>query len=278
MVVLGPNVMDIVYRLGVRSHAVGIDCSNASLGGVLGDYTPAQVSLWGLNNSMCVLAFPQLSAESLLAKRPQLLIASSVVPVASLESFSATYRVPAVILSPSTLGGVVYDTQVVAKIFGIGAAASALVTQLQQSLASAQQFLTNLTNAGTPLRTVFVTYYAVPAGSPSAGYYTFGPGTFGQSLLELSGGVNVASNATTSTPEFTGSQVLAANPAEIVYGTGFGVALPQYQQGPDWSSFSAVRHGNATAVDVTLMTEVDPTMVLSLHLFRHLLYPSLVGP
>ncbi len=277
VVVLGPNVMDTVYRLGLRSHVVGIDCSNASLGGVLGDYTPNQTAQWNLTGSLCIVAYPQLSVEELLSRSPQVVLAATVISLGVLEGLTSTYGIPVIVLSPSTLGGVVYDVQLLAKVFGIGTPADRLVTLLQQALAGAQQFLTNLTNNGSSLRTVMMTYYVIPAGSPSAGYFTFGSGSFGESLIELSGGVNIAANSTQPAPELSGSQVFAANPGVVVYGTGFGVDLPQYEQAPDWSSIPAVQHGNMTGVDVTIMTEVDPTMVLSLHLFRHIFYPALVG-
>jgi iron complex transport system substrate-binding protein len=277
-VVLGPNVMDTMFRLGLRSHVVGVDCANASYGGILGDYTSNQTAEWGLSSSLCVTAYPSLSIEDLLNRSPQLVIASNVVGISSLEGVTTTYGIPVLIVDPSTLGGVVYDVQLLAKVFGVGQVASQLVAELQQSLAGAQEFLMNLTQNGSPLRTVLMTYYATPAGAPSAGYFTFGSGSFGQSLIELSGGVNIAANSTEASPELSGSQVLAADPQFILYGIGFGVGLPQYQQGPDWSLLPAVQHGNVSGVGVTLMTEVDPSMVLSLHLFRHLFYPDLVGP
>jgi iron complex transport system substrate-binding protein len=276
-VVLGPNIMDSMFRLGLRSHVVGVDCSNASLGGLEGDYTPAQVSVWNLSSSMCVLAYPVVSVAGLLSLNPQVVLVSTVIEVSGMEQFSATYGIPVVFYDPSTLGGVVYDVQLTATIFGATTAERQVVGELQLALGQSSAFLTNLTDNGTTLRSVFMTYYPVPAGSPGAGYYTFGPGSFGQSLIELAGGVNVAGNAPTSTPELSGSQALFDNPSVIIYGNGFGVNLTDYQAGPDWSSLPAVTNGNVTGVDVTLMTEVDPTMVLSISMFAQLLYPSLPG-
>lgn len=277
VVVLGPNVMDTMFLLGLRSHVVGVDCSNLTLGGLEGDYTPAQVSLWNLTPSMCVLAYPQVSSSQLLSLSPQIVLASTVVSVPGMEQWSSTNGIPVVFFGPSTLGSVVYDVQMTATIFGATAASTRLVGQLQSALDESASFLANLTYNGTPLRSVLMTFYPVPAGAPDAGYYTFGPGSFGQSLIELAGGVNVAGNASTSGPELSGSQVLYDDPSEIIYGVGFGVNLSAYEQGPDWSSLPAVTHGNATGIDVTLMTEVDPTMVLSIPLITHLLYPDLPG-
>ena len=277
VVVLGPNVMDTMFLLGLRSHVVGVDCSNASLGGIEGDYTPAQVSQWNLTASMCVVAYPEVSSADLLNRSPQVVLASTVVSIPGLESWSSTYGIPVVFFGPSTLGSVVYDVEMVASIFGVTPTSTHLVRELQTALSQSTSFLNNLTDNGTPLRSVLMTYYPVPAGEPDAGYYTFGPGSFGESLIELAGGVNVAGNATTSSPELSGSQVLFDNPSVVIYGTGFGVNLTDYQEGPDWSSLPAVANGNVTGIDVTIMTEVDPTMVLSLSIITQLLYPTLPG-
>jgi iron complex transport system substrate-binding protein len=277
VVVLGPNVMDTMFRLGLRAHVVGVDCSNASLGGLEGDYSPAQVSLWNLTPSMCVLAYPQVSSADLLDLNPQVVLASTVVGVAALEQWSATNGIPVIFYGPSTLGSVVYDVQITAAVFGTTAVSTHLVAQLQTALSQSTSFLANLTDNGTTLRSVLMTYYPIAAGEPDAGYYTFGPGSFGQSLIELAGGVNIAGSAPTSSPELSGSQVLFDNPSVVIYGTGFGVNLTSYQAGPDWSSMPAVMNGNVTGVDVTIMTEVGPTMVLSLPIFIHILYPNLPG-
>jgi iron complex transport system substrate-binding protein len=276
-VVLGPSVMDTMFRLGLRSHVVGVDCSNESLGGLEGDYTPAQVALWTLSPSMCVLAYPEVSSAGLLALNPQVVLASTILSVPGLETWSSTNGVPVVFYGPSTLGSVVYDVEMTAAIFGAMTASTHVVGQLQTTLSQSTSFLANLTNNGTTLRSVLMTYYPVPAGDPDAGYYTFGPGSFGQSLIELSGGVNVAGSSPTSSPELSGSQVLFDNPSVVIYGTGFGINLTEYQAGPDWSSIPAVANGNVTGIDVTIMTEVGPTMVLSLPTFIHILYPNLPG-
>lgn len=273
--VLGPNVMDTIELMGLSSHVVGIDCSNATYGGLEGDYTPSQVANWSLENYTCITAYPTLSSADLLAVNPQVVLASSTLSIATLESFSLAYNIPVVIFGPATLGGVIYDVQILATIFGPSSTSSALIGHLQLTLSQSEEFLTNLSDNFTPLVSVFMTFYPVPAGSPIAGYYTFGPGSFGQSLIEQAGGTNIAGSTLTSTPELSGSTVLAANPSEVIYGVGFGVNAASYQAGPDWSQIPAVAAGNVTGIDVTLMTEVDPTMVLALPLFEHILYPTL---
>jgi iron complex transport system substrate-binding protein len=260
--VLSPSIMDPIFRLGLRPHVVAVDCYSAAFGGLTADYSPDQVALWNLSSSMCVQVGPTLDVEQLLVKSPQLVLASTIISVADVEEISTTYGIPVLILQPPTLSGILVDASILGTIFNATSAASQLNAELSWSLGNATTVQQNLTNRGTNFPTVMVTYSPVPAGSPSPGYYSFGPGTFGTSLIELASATSISANATLPYPELSGAQVLAAQPTFIVYGTGFGLALTDYAQGPDWSSFSAVTSGHAFGLNSNLLTEPDPTMIL----------------
>jgi iron complex transport system substrate-binding protein len=254
VVVLGPSIMDIVYRLGLRSHVVGVDCY-ASLGpsGLANDYSPDQIALWGLSSSMCVESSPTFAAESLVALDPSLVLAATIVSVADVLQITNQLHIPVVMLQPPTLSGILVDDNLVAEIFGVNSAASSLNAQLASALYNA----TNLTSNAYTLPTVLVTYSA-----DTNGYWTYGPGTFGESLIEICGATSIAANSTTGYPELSPAQVLVDQPQYIVYGTGFGLNESTYAAGPDWSQFSAVQSGNITGIDSNYLTEPDPTMIL----------------
>ena len=154
------------------------------------------------------------------------------------------------------------DVELIASIFQEPPPTQGLIASLQGALSNASTLATSLLDNGTPLPTVLLTYYAFPDGSTTPGYYTFGPGTFGQSLVELAGGTSVSANATVAYPELTGSQVLFDDPQVVIYGTGFGIDLSTYQAGPDWGQLPAVHSGALHPIDSNLITEADPTMVL----------------
>jgi ABC-type Fe3+-hydroxamate transport system substrate-binding protein len=94
------------------------------------------------------------------------------------------------------------------------------------------------------------------------GYWTFGPGSFGASLLQITGAISISADATSVYPELSPAQVLSAQPEWIVCGTGFGLTVSSYASGEDWAEFSAVQHGNVTGIDSNWLTEADPTMIL----------------
>jgi iron complex transport system substrate-binding protein len=255
VVVLSPSIMDIMFRLGLRSHVVGVDCY-APLGssGLGEDYSPDQVALWGLNASMCVQVGPTFAPETLVALSPTLVLASTIVSVADVEQITSQIGIPVVMLQPPTLSGILIDDDLVAEIFGVQSTATALNDQLATELFAA----TNLTTNEYVLPTVLVTYSV-----DTNGYWTFGPGTFGQSLIEICGGSSVSANSTTPYPELSPAQVLVDQPEWIIYGTGFGLNESTYAAGPDWSQFTAVQNGNVTGIDSNWLTEPDPTMILT---------------
>ena len=255
VVVLSPSIMDIMFRLGLRSHVVGVDCY-APLGssGLGEDYSPDQVALWGLNASMCVQVGPTFAAETLVALSPTLVLASTIVSVAAVEQITSQLGIPVVMLQPPTLSGILVDDDLVAEIFGVQTAANALNAQLATTLYAA----TNVSSGEYVLPTVLVTYSV-----DTNGYWTYGPGTFGQSLIEICGGSSISANATTPYPELSPAQVLVDQPQYIVYGVGFGLNESTYAAGPDWSQFTAVQNGNTTGLDSNWLAEPDPTMILS---------------
>jgi iron complex transport system substrate-binding protein len=277
VVVLGPSIMDTMYRLGLRNHVVGVDCYAAAAGGLSDDYSPDQVQLWNLTTSMCVETAPDFNFEALTNASPSLVLASTIVSVAAVGEIQDQFHIPVVMLQPPTLSGIEVDVSLLGQIFGVPAVAEALNAPLQVDLGQAQNVTTNLTDAGSPLPTVLVTYSVDPASGDYPGYYTYGPGSFGESLIEEAAGASIGANSSLPYPLLTGDQVLIADPQVIVYGTGFGLEESTYATGPDWGQLTAVVNGTAYGMNSNWLTEPDPTMVLEgLPDLLHLLHPSLV--
>ncbi len=258
VVVLSPSIMDSMFRLGLRSHVVGVDCYTPAFGGLSADYSPDQISLWNLSSSMCIEIAPSFDTEQLLNDSPQLVLASTIVSVADVETISVTFHIPVLILQPPTLSGILLDVTLLGQIFNVASKASALNVQLQSTLGEANGLQQNLTSAGSPFPTVLATYSV-----DSNGYWSFGPGTFGQSLIELCSASSISANATLPYPELSPEVVLVSTPEFLIYGVGFGLNLTFYQQfGPQWSEIAAVQDGNAVGINSNWLTEPDPTMIL----------------
>jgi iron complex transport system substrate-binding protein len=251
--VFGASNVDLLYRLGLRSHIVGVDCYAAADGGLSADYSSDQIALWNLSASMCVQVAPVFVPSTLANLTPSLVLSATIISVPGLEQISSELGIPVVFLQPATLSGVVVDSSVVGEIFGVQSRSTALNAQLNSELYNA----TNVAADAVTIPTVLVTYF-----TDENGYWTYGPGTFGESLIELTGARSISADAATAYPELSPAQVLQAQPDWIVYGTGFGLNESSYSSGPDWSNFQAVQVGNVTGINSNWLTEPDPTMIL----------------
>jgi ABC-type Fe3+-hydroxamate transport system substrate-binding protein len=269
--VLAPSDLDVMVRLGLRSDVVAIGCAAPTPAGLAEDYSPDQVALWHLTPSMCVADLP-LDEEQLVNVSADLVLAATIDDLNDLFTYSVTYHIAVMVLQPATLSGILVDDSLIGTIYGVTAAADALNDQLLRELANATAIQTILLDNGTPLPSVLLTY-----GVDSNGYYTFGPSSFGQSLVEFASAASISASSSYAYPELAGEQVLAANPHIIIYGTGYGYNESVYATGPFWSSFPAVQNGNISGIDSNLITEPDPTMILvGLPALLAILHPNLL--
>ncbi len=269
IIVLGPSVMDILFRLGLRADVVGVDGGPASAGGVLDDYSPGQVANWSLSSLPVITWDPTLDVEAVIALNPDLVVAGSGFSLSQLESLQSTYGIPCLYLNPPTLAGIEYDVSIVGAVTRTNATAVALNEQMEASMLSDANELVNI----TAVPSVFLTYYP-----DAGGYWTFGPGSFGNDLILDAGATSITENDTlANSEEVSGSYILAANPAAIIVGTGFGLEEQNYSLSPDWSSFGAVQAGHVIALNAIYLTEPDPSMIFGLANLITLLHPELSG-
>ncbi len=269
--VLAPSIVDPLYRLGLRSHIVAVGCADQTLAGLEEDFSPDQVALWNLTASMCVADYP-ISTEELLTFNPQLVLAATIDDLADLETFSTTYHIPLLVLQAPSLSGILVDDSILGTVFGVTAKANTLNGELTAELNAAINVSNDVLDANTSFPSVLLTY---GLSDSSDGYYSFGPGTFGESLLEFASGASISANSSFEYPVLSAEQVLEDNPQVIIYGTGFGYNLSYYEGGEFWSDFSAVENHQAFGLDSNLITEADPTMILEgLPAILAILYPT----
>jgi iron complex transport system substrate-binding protein len=276
VVVLAPSIMDLVDRLGLRDRVVGVGCTNGQVGGMQNEYSPNQTALWNLSSSMCVTDSPSLDTEGVAVLEPQVVLASTLTSVTDVDTLVSTYGLPVVLLAPASLEGIVGDVRLMAQMFPPAAGAAAdLEATLAGTLANATEFDAVLSENGTPIPSVLLTY-----GFYTGTYYTYGPGTFGESLVESAGGASISAGLPLEYAGLNASTVLLDQPQVILYGTSWNDPYLVAGQTPSvWSSSAPYwdqLNGTKVPVDVTLVTEPDPTMILALPWLLHDLHPSLV--
>ena len=275
IVVLAPNVMDIVYRLGLRDRVVGVGCTTSITGGIFNEYTPNQTALWGLTNASCVTDYPSLNTAGVALLLPQLVLASTITSATAVQTLTQTYGIPVVILAPSTLEGIVRDVQLVSQMFpSTNSIAVSLESTLELVLANATSFDTNLSNDNVTNPSVLLSYYFY-----TGEYYTYGPGTFGQSLIDLAGGASISAGLPLQYEGLNASSVLLDQPDLILYGTSWNDPYVVSGETPSvWASeasYWSQLNGTKIAVDIVLVSEADPTMILALPWFLYWMHPTL---
>ncbi len=273
IVVLAPSIMDIVYRLGLRSTVVGIGCDGTELGGILNEYSPNQTVLWGLSNASCITDFPELNSEELALLGPQLVIASTLTSALAVQQLTEVYDLPVVVFAPSSLWGIVADVRTMAEIFPESLReATQLETALDGVLSNATAFDTQLAADHAALPTVLLSYYF-----DEGAYYTYGPGSFGDSLIALAGGTNVAADVPLQYAGLNATVVLLDQPQVILYGTSNDSYLVSNETPSVWPTapYWPELTGEKVPLDITVVSEADPSMIFALPLLMHDLHPTL---
>lgn len=275
LVVLAPSVMDLVYRLGLGDRVVGVGCTLGEVGGMENEYSPNQSALWGLSPSMCITDFPSLDTERVAALQPGLVLATTLTSEKQVNQLTDVYGLPVVMLAPTSLGGIVNDVAIMSTLFPVAAdAALALESALGAALLNATSFDTTLSSDAVPIPTTFLTY-----GFYDGQYNTFGHGTFGESLIDVAGGDSLSAGLPLAYEEINATAILADQPQVILYGTSWNDPYLVLNQTPSvWATsapYWSQLNGSKIAIDVTIVTEPDPTMVLALPWFLYYLHPTL---
>jgi iron complex transport system substrate-binding protein len=103
-----------------------------------------------------------------------------------------------------------------------------------------------------------------------------GPGSFVHQLIELAGGVNIASEASSAYPRLSLEDVIAHDPECIVFPVGAeeGIPADEQQEWRRWSQLSAVKHNRLIAVPSVLIDRPGPRLVEGLELLAKAIHPE----
>jgi iron complex transport system substrate-binding protein len=250
IVTVAPTPTELVFAVGAGSLVVGVD-----------DYSdyPAEV------NDLTKVGNIELNIEVILALKPDLIISGDLVPLAQLQQLE-DQGIPYIILAARSIDDVYNDIRLVGFITGHVSEASALVDQLEQRV-SAVTAKTLADNATKP-RT-YVEFY------PS---WTYGPGSFGDDLIRLAGGNNIASKTSSEYVPVTDEFVIAQDPEIIVYtvGTNYNGTTPEtIAARPGWSELSAVTTDKVFSIDDNLISRYGPRIVDGLEALAAILHPEM---
>jgi iron complex transport system substrate-binding protein len=254
VVSLAASNTEILYAVGAGAQVVGRDEASS--------YPEAASSI------PTVGGWSGFSNEAIVALHPDVVLAGGINPpelVASLEQLGLTvYLLP----NPVTLEEMYTNLETVGALTGHGAEAAVLVESLKARVAAVDEKIASVSERPT----VFYEFDATDPAKP----YTYGPGTFGDLLIQRAGGTNIGAQLQGQWVQISLEQLVVANPDMILLGdSAYGETPEKVTTRPGWEVLAAVKHGKIYPFDDDLVSRPGPRLVDGLEALAKLLHPEL---
>jgi iron complex transport system substrate-binding protein len=244
-----PTPTEILFAVGAGPQVVGVDDFS--------DY-PQEV------NNLTKVGSYTLNIEVIIGLQPDLVVSSDLVPLTQLELIE-DQGIPYVILATRTLDDVMKDIRLVGILTGHVIEAESLAKSLEARISA----VTAITLAeGIVKPKVYLEYYP---------YWTYGPGSFGNDLIRLAGGINIGENATSEYPMVSSEFVIGMNPDVIIYTAGYmtTTTAEEIASRPGWDTITAVQEDMIFCLDDNLISRYGPRIVDGLEQLAQILHPTL---
>ncbi|MCK5548760.1 MAG: ABC transporter substrate-binding protein, partial [Thermoplasmata archaeon] len=250
---LAPSTTELLFALDMGDRIIAKDNNS--------DY-PEEAKLIRYN----VSGYKWIDYEVIISLDPDIIFAAGInlewVP--ELESRGFTV----VVLEPMSIEGVFDNIRLVGTISGNMERANELLLDLRNRVNLVTE-KTQVSDLSKPK--VYLEIYAF------LGYYTFGSGSFGNELIVLAGGINIAANVSEMYPALTSEFVVASDPEVIIYTTNQWITTtPDVIKGRvGWGGISAVITDNIHSIDDNLVSRPGPRLVDGLEALAELIHPDL---
>ncbi|HKC74854.1 MAG TPA: ABC transporter substrate-binding protein [Chloroflexota bacterium] len=251
IVALAPNVVEILYALGVGRHVVGVSQDST--------YPPAAA-----HKPVVVTYSGGPNLEKIIALRPDVLIAAGID--ASYLPKLHSLRLPIIVLDPQTIGGILHDITIAGVATGTDGVAHALVPRLQARIDT----VTRRVRRAVSRPHVYYEY-----DFDKAGGWTYGRGSFGDAVITMAGGYNVGRAGAGPYPQLSPEQIIGLNPQVIVLGdAAYGVSSRSVRERPGFDAVRAVQLNHLYPFNDTLVSRPGPRIVDGLEQLARLLHPK----
>jgi len=252
VVSLAPSNTEILFAIGAGGQTVGRD--------EFSDYPQEARSLPSVGGSM-----GQYSTEAIVALKPDLVLAAEInTPelVKQLEDLGLNVYY---LKNPTTLEGMYVNLEVVGTLTGRDV--TALVDSLKARVKAVDDKI-------LPLSSRPSVFYEIDATDP-AKPYTYGPGSFGNLLIERAGGFNIGSRLTDPYPQISLEQIVVANPSFILLGDSmWGMTAEAVGARPGWETIAAVQSKQIFPIDDNLISRPGPRLVDGLEQLAKIFHPD----
>ncbi len=260
IVSLAPSTTECAFAIGVGDRVVGVTrfCN----------YPPEAKTRPKLGG------YRDVVVEKVVAARPDLVLATRGNPRQAIDMLRRL-GLNVFAFETERLDDVERGLTMLGKLTGERAGAAKAVAKLGAEVEGVTQRLAGLRPEDKPL--VFFGGYDPPFFSP-------GPGTYLDDLIQLAGGRNIAGDARIRWPQLSLERIVAKNPDVIVCGFTHGTqakddatALARFRSKPAWRRVKAVQSGRVYVVDVDPFMRPTPRLGQALRTLAECFHPSRFG-
>ena len=237
LISLAPSVTEILYFIGVFQNLVGVDNNS--------DY-PEQAK-----NITKVAGFGWINYELITSLKPDLIIAADINKAQIPDLESRGYKV--VVFAPKTVYGMLDNLLLAGKIMDKEDYSKNVVHQLKNRIVNVTKKASNITSKPK----IYIEF------DTHEGYWTFGPGSFGDSLITLAGGINIAGNESQPYVALQSETVILANPDIIIYTTNPWITTTKdtIKNRTGWNNINAVKNDKIYSIEDNLVSRPGPRLV-----------------
>ncbi|HNE05804.1 MAG TPA: helical backbone metal receptor, partial [Anaerolineales bacterium] len=244
---------EILFAVGAGDQVIGRD--------EFSDYPAEAAAIESVGGSM-----GEYSAEAIVALEPDLVLAAEInTPelISQLEDLGLTVYY---LSNPTTIEEMYTNLEIVGQLTGHDT--TEMVDSLKARVAAVDEKI-------APISSRPSVFYEIDASDPSKPW-TYGPGSFGNLLIERAGGFNIASDAPDSYPQLSLEQVVVANPSFILLGDSmWGVTPESVLDREGWNTILAVQNNQIFPIDDNLISRPGPRLVDGLEALAKILHPGL---
>jgi iron complex transport system substrate-binding protein len=246
IVSLAPSNTEILFELGLGDKVVGVDQAS--------DF-PSEA----LDKTVVGGYFGGYNMEIITVLDPQLVLASSINSqelIGELENRSFAV----VVLDAADISGVFQDIELVGNLTGATAEAETLIGTLS---ARVDEVTNTILETGVPRPRVYIEL--------DNNLWTYGPGSFGNDLIELAGGENIAGDMDYPYVKLDEEFIVSSAPDVII---SVWTPLDEIKARPGWSNVPAIQNDSLYSIDGDLVSRPGPRIVQGLEELASAIYPE----
>jgi iron complex transport system substrate-binding protein len=254
IITLGPSSLESLFAIGAGEQVVGREEYSTYPDEALEIISVG--SLWG-----------ELPTEAILALEPDLVIAPEIISpeqIQTLEDLGLTVYFQA---NPVDFEGLWQNLRSLAAITGHEEEAEDLITTLEARVKTVEEIV-------APLSYRPSVFYELDATDPQ-NPYTIGAGTFIDTIIIMSGGLNIGQALDGGYAPISSEQVISQNPEIILLADApYGITPESVAARAGWDVIIAVQNEAVYEFDPFLVSVPGPRLVDGLEAMAQLLHPE----